>query len=126
MQWAERTLIQCSSPIVGLDHCPPSVCCCCRCRRPTERSGKLTYAAVVGAECGPGAALAVRVSIIVGSAGFLVLYLIVLADLLIGEALPTCPWPSLLLPAIHPLTSSSGAGEFFNNLLECSTPMCRV
>lgn len=53
--------------------------------RPTERTGKLTYAAVMEHEWGHAAGLAVRVSIVAGSAGFLVLYLIVLADLLVGE-----------------------------------------
>ncbi|KAL4448998.1 hypothetical protein ABPG77_007715 [Micractinium sp. CCAP 211/92] len=53
--------------------------------RPTERTGKLTYAAVVGHECGPGWGVAVRASIIIGSAGFLVLYLIILGDLLVGS-----------------------------------------
>ncbi|KAI3430398.1 hypothetical protein D9Q98_004993 [Chlorella vulgaris] len=53
--------------------------------RPTERSGKLTYAAVMEAEWGRWAGAAVRFSIVVGSAGFLVLYLIILADLLVGS-----------------------------------------
>jgi amino acid permease len=52
--------------------------------RPTERTGKLTYAAVVEHAWGRAAGFAVRFSIVVGSAGFLVLYLIVLADLLVG------------------------------------------
>ncbi|EFN52375.1 hypothetical protein CHLNCDRAFT_138809 [Chlorella variabilis] len=51
---------------------------------PTERTGKLTYCAVMEHEWGRWAGAAVRFSIIVGSAGFLVLYLIVLADLLVG------------------------------------------
>lgn len=56
-------------------------------RRPTERTGKLTYASVMEAEWGRAAGVAVRISIVGGSAGFLVLYLIVLADLLVGEDL---------------------------------------
>lgn len=55
--------------------------------RPTERSGKLTYAAVMEHEWGRAAGIAVRVSIVGGSAGFLVLYLIVLADLLVGASM---------------------------------------
>lgn len=55
--------------------------------RPTERTRKLTYAAVMEHEWGRWAGLAVRFSIVVGSAGFLVLYLIVLADLLVGAPL---------------------------------------
>lgn len=54
-------------------------------RSPTERTGKLTYAAVVSHVWGCRWGVAVRVSIIVGSAGFLVLYLIILGDLLVGE-----------------------------------------
>ncbi|KAI7845763.1 hypothetical protein COHA_000677 [Chlorella ohadii] len=53
--------------------------------RPTERTRKLTYAAVMEHEWGHWAGVAVRFSIVVGSAGFLVLYLIVLADLLVGS-----------------------------------------
>lgn len=60
----------------------PSHSPCCR---PTERTRKLTYAAVMEHEWGHWAGVAVRFSIVVGSAGFLVLYLIVLADLLVGE-----------------------------------------
>lgn len=59
-------------------------CSTCFLCRPTERSGKLTYAAVMEAEWGRWAGAAVRFSIVVGSAGFLVLYLIILADLLVG------------------------------------------
>lgn len=66
------------APAVAL---PARVCA----RRPTERTGKLTYCAVMEHEWGRWAGAAVRFSIIVGSAGFLVLYLIVLADLLVGE-----------------------------------------
>jgi hypothetical protein len=58
-----------------------SVCVLLRC---TERTGKLTYAALMEAECTRWAGVAVRLSIILGSAGFLVLYLIILADLLVG------------------------------------------
>ena len=58
-----------------------SVCVLLRC---TERTGKLTYAALMEAECARWAGVAVRLSIILGSAGFLVLYLIILADLLVG------------------------------------------
>ncbi|KAL4422665.1 hypothetical protein ABPG75_008862 [Micractinium tetrahymenae] len=53
--------------------------------RPTERTGKLTYAAVVAHEWGRWWGVAVRASIILGSAGFLVLYLIILGDLLVGS-----------------------------------------
>ncbi len=80
----------CSAPFAQLSGClhapeiPPSVSLAIP-RSPTERTGKLTYAAVVGHECGPGWGVAVRASIIIGSAGFLVLYLIILGDLLVGE-----------------------------------------
>ena len=52
--------------------------------RSTERTGKLTYAALMEAAWARWAGVAVRISIILGSAGFLVLYLIILADLLVG------------------------------------------
>lgn len=53
--------------------------------RPTERTGKLTYSSVMVQEWGRWAGVAVRASIILGSAGFLVLYLIILGDLLVGS-----------------------------------------
>jgi hypothetical protein len=64
---------------------PPRPAPCARSR--TERSGKLTYAAVVEDAWGRWAGAAVRFSVVVGSAGFLVLYLVVVADLLVGERL---------------------------------------
>lgn len=62
-------------------------------RRASERLGRDTYASTIGALWGSGAAAAVRASIILACAGFLILYLIVLVDVCIGALLRSrvCP-----------------------------------